>query len=145
MTQQHYGNHKKYYAPHHFILLPLLGIACGFAFYKSYMDEAGRLPWLLFGVACFFMLYMAILLRQHYALGNQNRIIRLEFRLRYFELYGRSAAATEKQLSFGQIAALRFAGDEEFKTLLDRAIHENLSPDAIKRAVKNWQADNMRV
>lgn len=145
MNQQNYSNYKKYYPPHHFILLPLLLIACGVAFYKSYAAEAGRLAWLLFGIACFFMLYTSTMLRQHYALGNQDRIIRLEFRLRYFELYNSSSKEIEKQLSFGQIAALRFADDEEFKTLLHRAIEEKLSPDTIKRAIKDWQADNMRV
>ncbi len=85
------------------------------------------------------------MMRQHYALGNQNRIVRLEFRLRHFELLGKSSIETEKQLSFSQLAALRFADDMEFKLLLDKAIKENLSADDIKRSIRNWQADDMRV
>ncbi len=145
MSNQNYQNHRRYYIPHHFILLPLLSIAVGIGIYKAWADEANRLTWLLFGISSFFILYHSIMLRQHYALGNQDRIIRLEFRLRYFELYNSSSKEIEKQLSFGQIAALRFAADDEFKILLDKALHEALSPGAIKRAVKNWQADHMRV
>ena len=85
------------------------------------------------------------MLRQHYALGNQNRIVRLEFRLRYFELFHKNSLDVEKQLSFGQIAALRFANDDEFKRLLERAVEENLSSKEIKQSIQHWQADNMRV
>ena len=85
------------------------------------------------------------MLRQHYALGNQNRIVRLEFRLRYFELFGKPSKQTEDKLSFNQIAALRFADDEEFKVLLDRSIKENIGGDEIKLSITNWQEDNMRV
>lgn len=85
------------------------------------------------------------MLRQHYALGNQNRIVRLEFRLRYFELFGKPSKQTEDKLSFNQIAALRFADDEEFKVLLDRSIKENIGGDEIKLSIINWQADDMRV
>lgn len=85
------------------------------------------------------------MLRQHYALGNQNRIIVLEFRLRYYELFGKPSDDVEQQLSFAQIAALRFAYDDEFKVLLDKTLRENLKGDEIKRSIKNWKADHMRV
>ena len=85
------------------------------------------------------------MLRQHYALGNQNRIVLLEFRLRYFELFGKSADIVVKQLSFEQVAALRFANEKEFVTLLNRALQDNISGDEIKRAITDWQADDNRV
>lgn len=105
----------------------------------------GELAWALFGISNLCTLYLALMLRQHYALGNQNRIVRLEFRLRYFELTGQSAKLVETQLSFGQIAALRFASDAEFLPLLQTAISEKLSANEIKRRIQNWQADHMRV
>lgn len=145
MSQQNYSNHRKFYPAHHFIFLPLAAIATVVGICKYCTADADNISWLLFGIGSFFTLYLAIMLRQHYALGNQNRIIRLEFRLRYFELYGKSAAETEQQLTFGQIAALRFASDEEFKILLQRALAEKLSGNEIKRAIQNWQADHMRV
>ncbi len=85
------------------------------------------------------------MLRQHYALGNQDRIIRLEFRLRYLELMGGPSKNAEEKLSFAQMAALRFADDDEFKVLLQRTLAERLSGDAIKKAITNWQPDDMRL
>ena len=85
------------------------------------------------------------MLRQHYALDNQNRIVRLEMRLRYFQLTGKRFEPLEQQLSFGQIAALRFASDEELLPLTDRTLKENLSAKQIKQSVTNWQGDYMRV
>lgn len=96
-------------------------------------------------MSSFYILYLGIMMRQHYALGNQDRLVRLEFRLRYFELLGASANEAENQLSFDQIAALRFAHDLEFKILLQRAIHENLSALDIKKSITIWRPDNMRL
>jgi hypothetical protein len=145
MKEQNYKNHIRYYIPHHFIFLPLVGFLLALGAWKAYTDEANRLVWLLFGIVCFCILYLAIMLRQHYALGNQDRIVRLEFRLRFFELYGTDPEEAEDKLSFGQIAALRFCDNDEFKLLLSRALRENLSPDEIKKAINNWQADDMRL
>ena len=145
MDKQNYSNHKKYYPPHHFIFLPLMAILFGVGAVNIFRDEPNRLQWLLFAIACFCILYLVIMLRQHYALGNQDRIIRLEFKLRYFELFGEPSKKIEEQISFRQLAALRFADDDEFAILLQRAIKENLSSNEIKKAIKNWQGDHMRV
>lgn len=143
--KQQYNNHKKYYAPHHFIFLPMMLLLIIIGVTKTIIDEPHQLEWLLFAIVCGCIFYLAIMLRQHYALGNQNRIVRLEFRLRYFELFGKSSKSVESKLSFGQIAALRFADDQEFTALLDAALKENTSPDEIKKSINNWQADEMRV
>jgi hypothetical protein len=45
----------------------------------------------------------------------------------------------------GQVFALRFASDEELPALVQRALNEHLTPDDIKKAVKNWLPDYMRV
>lgn len=145
MSQQNYKNHARYYAPHHFIFLPLMGIMLVWGLINAYKCEAQRVEWLLFSLLSFCILYLALMLRQHYALGNQDRIVRLEFRLRYFELYGEGSCNIESKLAFGQIAALRFADDSEFKELLEQALQHNLSGDEIKKRIKNWQADTMRV
>lgn len=145
MSQQNYKNHRRFYAPHHFVFLPLIAFMLVWGSVNAYQNEDKRLEWLLFSLLSFCILYLSIMLRQHYALGNQNRIVRLEFRLRYFELYGVSSSAVEPKLSFGQVAALRFAADSEFKTLLEQALEHNLSGDEIKQRITNWQADNMRV
>ena len=145
MKTQNYSNHKKYYPPHHFVLLPLLMILLTIGLVKSFNDAANQLSWILFSIVVFLLLYLAIMLRQHYALGNQNRIIRLEFKQRYFEIFGKRSDDIEEKLNFGQIAALRFAYDDEFKILLEKALKDNISGDAIKRSIKKWKPDFHRV
>ncbi len=78
-------------------------------------------------------------------LRNQNRIVKLEFRLRYLELFSKPSSEVEDKLSFSQIAALRFASDDEFAALLEKTIQRNLEAGEIKRLIKNWKADHMRV
>ena len=112
---------------------------------KAYYATADRLTWLLFSIVCGCILYLAVMLRQHYALGNQDRIVRLEFRLRYFRLFGKASDSVESNLSFSQIAALRFADDDEFRELLYKALVEKWDAQQIKKTIKNWQADEMRV
>lgn len=145
MKTQNYQNHRKFYAPHHFILLPLLMILEVLGIRKIFTDEANQLSWILFSIAVFLIFYLAFMLRQHYALGNQNRIIRLEFKQRYFEIFGKRSDEIAEKLNFGQIAALRFAYDDEFKILLQKALEKNLTGDEIKKSITNWKPDFHRV
>lgn len=144
MQNQNYQNHRKFYAPHHFVYLPLLGFLLGLGVYKM-INENDQLSWILFSIVIFLLIYLAFMVRQHYALGNQNRIIRLEFKQRYFEIFNKRSDEIAEKLNFGQIAALRFAYDDEFKTLLNRALNENISGDEIKKSIKEWRADHHRV
>lgn len=145
MKNQNYSNHKKFYPPHHFIYLPLLFVLQMLGIWKIFKDEPNQLIWILFSVVIFLILYLTLMVRQHYALGNQNRIVSLEFKLRYFELFGKRSDEIENQLSFDQIAALRFAFDNEFKILLDKAVQQNLSGDEIKKSITTWKPDNNRI
>ena len=72
----------------------------------------------------------------------QDRIIRLEMELRLARLGRRADLA---HVSLRQLIALRFAGDAELPALLDRTIADGLTPDAIKRAITDWQPDLIRV
>jgi hypothetical protein len=76
-----------------------------------------------------------------FAIRLQNRIIRLEMEVRLARL-GRESDL--RRLAMAQIVALRFASDAELPPLIDRAISERMPADAIKRAVRDWQADNLR-
>lgn len=145
MKKQNYQNHVKFYPPHHFLLLPLLMIAIGVNVYNIFHSPFQQMFYLWITIVLVFIFWVAVMLRQHYALGNQDRIVRLEMRLRYFELTGKRFGPMEQQLEFGQIAALRFAGDEELLPLMERAIKEKLGAKEIKMAIKDWQADDMRV
>lgn len=145
MKNQNYTNYIKFYPPHHFIYLPLLGFLQILGIWKIFNDEPNQLNWILFSVVIFLFIYLALMVRQHYALGNQDRIVRLEFKLRYFALFGKSSDEVETQLSFGQIAALRFAYDDEFRILVEKALQQNISADEIKKSITNWKADNHRI
>lgn len=77
-----------------------------------------------------------------FAATVQDRTIRAEENLRHYILTGK---LLDPRLTMAQIIAVRFASDEEFLSLIDRAISENLSNDQIKRAIKNWRADHHRI
>ena len=121
------------------MLLEVLGI------WKIFTDDRNQLTWILFSIVIFLLFYLAMMLRQHYALGNQNRIITGEFKQRYFEIYGKRSDEIAEKLSFDQIASLRFAYDDEFKTLLDKALNQNISGNEIKKSITNWRPDFNRV
>jgi hypothetical protein len=77
-----------------------------------------------------------------FPLKAQDRAIRAEEGLRYYIMTGK---ALPKELRIGQIIALRFASDEEYLALLDRAIKENLGSKEIKAAIQHWKGDYHRV
>jgi hypothetical protein len=77
-----------------------------------------------------------------FALKAQDRAIRAEENLRHFVLTGK---LLDPGLTIRQIIGLRFASDGEFVELSQRAAREQLSADAIKRAIKNWRPDTYRV
>lgn len=76
-----------------------------------------------------------------FALKAQDRAIRAEENLRYFIFTGKRL---NQDLSLYQIIALRFASDEEFVSLTEKAIEQNLKPDEIKRLIRNWRPDYHR-
>ena len=132
--------HKRYSPLHHFILIPLtIGI-----FIWSIIQSIKTTDNIPFFVIATILLITSIIARI-YALKNQDRIIRLEMRLRYFQLTQQTLSAVEQKLTMKQLVALRFAGDDELVSLIDKTINENLSPGAIKKSIKNWQADHYRI
>lgn len=143
MKTQNYKNHVQYYPPHHFVFYPVVLFLLGLGIYMSLEEHSFLWGFVTTQVAV--LTWLSFMLRQHYALGNQNRIVRLEMRLRYYMLTQQRLEAIENQISFHQLAALRFASDEELIPLMDRTLKENLSPDEIKRQIRDWQADDMRV
>ncbi|MXV14580.1 hypothetical protein GS398_04670 [Pedobacter sp. HMF7056] len=145
MKVQNYGNHAKYYAAHHFVFYPLLVFFIGCTIHHAIKDPERAPEFWAITVTLVMIGWLSFMVRQHYALGNQNRIVRLEMRLRYYQLMHERFEPLESKLSFGQIAALRFAADEELVALVKLAAETGLSSREIKRAVKNWEPDHMRV
>jgi hypothetical protein len=80
-------------------------------------------------------------LARNFALRAQDRAIRAEENLRHFVMTGKLLDA---RLSVPQIVAVRFASDGEFVALAQKAAQDAMKPADIKRAVKNWRADENR-
>jgi hypothetical protein len=145
MAKQNYSNHAKYYFPHHFIFYPVAAILVAISVYFAIEYPERRAEWCMIAALVLLIAWLSFMMRQHYALIPQNRIIRLEMRLRYLQIYGKRFEPIEAKLRFRQIAALRFASDEELPLLLERTLQENLSARSIKKLITDWQADHMRV
>jgi hypothetical protein len=85
-----------------------------------------------------------VAISRSYIVRLQDRIIMLEMKVRAAELLNAGQDALLARLSPKQIAALRFASDEEFGALLERAARDNLSPKDIKASIRTWRPDPYR-
>ncbi|HVC45726.1 MAG TPA: DUF6526 family protein [Terracidiphilus sp.] len=89
--------------------------------------------------------FIAVLRMRQYPLKVQDRVIRLEERLRLQSLAPTEWHAQIYRLSEAQLIALRFAGDDEVVELAKQALENNLTCKQIKQRIKNWRADDWRV
>ena len=144
MEKQTYKNHIRFYPPHHFVYYPVLMALLAASIYFSFTKEE-TLIWTFISIVFVVFILLGLMLRQHYALTLQNRIVRLELRYRYFTLTEKRFEPIESQLQDAQLFALRFASDAELPDLTDRALSENLSGKAIKKSITNWKGDYERV
>lgn len=142
-TPQSYENHTRWHPPFHFFLMPLFLLNFIFAAVQLYRFRDLDHAWLLLLAVGLFV--MNALARMN-ALRVQDRLIRLEERMRYRQVLPQHLAQSAGALPPGQIAALRFASDEELPALVQQVLDGKLTKgDEIKRAVKHWQADILRV
>lgn len=144
MEEQSYAKHVKFVPLFHgllafVILLTLVGSVVNLV--RTIGHGSGRLSALLIMALWLATLLLFIFCRV-FPLKAQDRAIRAEENLRHFALSGR---LLDKRLSVKQIVGLRFASDGEFVALAQRAADESLTPDAIKRSVRNWRADHDRL
>lgn len=145
MNEQSYQNHRKFKPetlPHKVYYITVVSL---FVFSIINLCHAigivsGRFTASLFVLTSVSLLAAYFLFRS-FSLKAQDRSIRAEENLRHFVMTGK---LLDKALTIQQIIALRFAPDEEFLGLAERAVKENMSNDDIKKAVKNWKADNYR-
>lgn len=144
MKIQTYYNHIRFYPPHHFMYYPVLTLFLIASLYFAFTTN-NMLIWLFISVGFVFLFWLAYMLRQHYALILQNRIVRLELRYRYFTLTGKRLEEFEYKLTDDQIFALRFAPDDEILPLIEDTLKNGLTGDAIKKAIIHWRADYNRV
>lgn len=145
MASQNYDNHVRFYAPHHFVFYPICLLMIIVGFYMGNKNPELKYIWWFLSVLTVLVTWLSFMLRQHYALKLQNRIIRLEVAHRYFVLTGKDFTEVEGKLRDGQVFALRFASQEEFILLLELTIKESLSSSEIKKKINTWKADENRV
>jgi len=142
MTNQNYLNHvKKDFAYHYFAIPVSLLLAVASIFNLFY--DFGLSAIILF--LTLVVLHITIFLARDYAKKNQDRIIRLELRLRYYLLTSKPFDALESKLSKGQLVAIRFMEDKEFLEFLSSPSSSELDSDKIKKSIKQWKPDTMRV
>ncbi|WP_175499663.1 DUF6526 family protein [Algoriphagus aquimarinus] len=142
---QNFENHAKLYPLHHFIIMPMALIYLGWTVVRTDFSSSTSVAESIYQLLLAFLILLISYLPRIYAIKNQNRIIRLEMRQRYFHLTGSTFYDIEIQLTSAQIIALRFAGDDEILALIDKSIKENTTPKEIKKSIKNWKADHHRV
>jgi hypothetical protein len=109
--------------------------------YKSWGDHLRLYSASLLAVLTFSVIMLSLFCRV-FALKAQDRAIRAEENLRHYVLTGK---LLDSRLSVRQTVALRFSPDEEFVELARRAAGEQMTPDAIKQAIRTWRADLYRV
>lgn len=149
MSHQNLKNHRKFYPLHHFIFYPvmlILLILSLFEFWDNAVDYRNiSLIWLAISAIIISIIVLSFMLRQHYALGLQDRIIINEFKFRYFALTGNRLENSTYQFSDAQIFALRFSEDEELMELMHQTTQNDWSSSQIKQNIKNWKADDKRI
>jgi hypothetical protein len=146
---QNFANHRRFVPLHHFVASAILLLNLLWAFVRIYHARGGNRFDHVNGIVelllAFALLLLWVYLRT-FALTVQDRVIRLEMRLRLAELLSADLRARIPELTVGQLVALRFASDEELPELTRKVLDEKLtSRDAIKKQIRNWRADDLRV
>jgi hypothetical protein len=142
--EQSFASHAQIVPMYHYVTLGLLQltfIGTCVNLYQSWGDHQ-RLYSASLLVTLTFATMLVALFARTFALKAQDRAIRAEEQLRHYLMTGK---LLDPRLTVKQIVALRFASNEEFVALAQRAADQNLSPKDVKQAVKNWRADNYRV
>ena len=142
-TPQTFANHTRLHAPFHFFVVPVMLI--NFIWSVVQFVRAPDLNsgwWIMVSLA---LLVLTFLVRLN-PLKVQDRIIRLEEKLRYQQLLSSPVLQKAGTLGTGQMIALRFAGDDELEELVEAVLAGKLTKGVeIKRAIKHWRADTFRV
>lgn len=141
-SQQTFANHTRMDPAFHFFIVPVLLITEFGFIWNAYKRPGVHSFWL---VILFLALLMLAFKARMYALKVQDRVIRLEERLRIQAIVPESLRTGAGDLSVGQLVALRFTPDEELADLVQKTSRENLTKAQIKKAIVKWRADDFRV
>jgi hypothetical protein len=145
MPEQSLKNHTRFDPPFHFFLAPVVLVNLGLSIYYTLhqwpLHSRSHLWWCVMALA--FLVALALL--RAYPLKVQDRVIRLEERLRMARLLSPAELDQSHSLTLKQVVALRFASDAELPALVRRTVTEGLAPRAIKAAITSWRPDHDRV
>ena len=142
MEKQNFKNHAKIVPAFHYFVLPVL--------FLNVIWTAGRVvmsfsPATVMGLLVALALATGAVLWRAFALKVQDRVIRLETRLRLREVLPADLQARIPEFTTGQLVAMRFASDAELPGLARKVLEEKIGDKkAIKMLVKDWQADLLR-
>jgi hypothetical protein len=144
MEAQSYSNHRQFVPAFHLVLFGIIVLTFIGACVNLYHSRADheRLYSASLIVAILIAMGLMFYFCRVFPLKAQDRAIRAEENLRHYVLTGK---LLDVRLNIFQVIALRFASDQELPALARRAADENLPPDQIKKAIKNWRPDEYRV
>ncbi len=140
---QNYQNHRRFVPLFHFVTATVLVLNALWQIYLMFrFFSPGSVINVLTALALCSMFYYL----RDFPLRVQDRVIRLEERLRLARLLPADLQPRIEELSPGQLVALRFASDEELPELVRRVLADDIrSREAIKKMIRSWRADRLRV
>src|SRR4051812_40340713 len=139
---QSLANHAKFDPLFHFFLAPLALLMVIGGIWAVVRDPGMHsLRYLVFTI----WLVVLLLRVRTYPLKVQDRVIRLEERLRLATVLPDGLRQRVPELSESQLIGLRFAPDDELPALVQRALNEKLPPKEIKTSIRNWRPDYWRL
>jgi hypothetical protein len=141
-VQQTRSNHIRRDPAFHFFLIPALFLLLVWS--VIHLVRHPGTSSIAFLVITILMLVTALKSRL-YALKVQDRVIRLEERLRLSGLLPETLRSRVGELTESQLIALRFASDAELAGLVQRTLSENLTAKQIKEAIREWRPDYWRI
>ena len=140
---QSYESHRRWVPAFHFFVLPVLLANVFVTIFRLIGDPRGPTAW---SVVVALALFLGVFLLRGMPLRAQDRVIRLEERARLGGLLPNDLRTRVDELTPAQFIALRFAPDDEVPDLTRRALDGELrTPADIKRAIRNWRPDTLRV
>jgi Family of unknown function (DUF6526) len=141
-TPQTYENHTRFVPAYHMVLSGILMINLGWSVYQAFhAPSVGAVVSLLLAVGLLMLAFFARI----FALTVQDRVIRLEMRLRMGQVLPPDLRGRILEFSRGQLVALRFASDEELPELARKVLAEKIEEGkAIKKMIKHWNPDYLR-
>ena len=140
---QNYANHVRTHPLYHFFLLPAAGVSLVLGIVNVIRHYDLLEAWTLFLLCA--MAPFAVYLIRIYPLKAQDRVIRLEERLRLASLLAEPLRSRIGELTESQLIALRFASDSELPAMAEKALDGKMATADIKKAIVTWRADYFRV